>query len=554
MPRGPRRKGLSKKQKDQLQAARDNRQNKENIPPPPPKARGSLRGQLYAAEQALKAAERRADVEKRRADENKCRSDANATRFWNERRKNQRLSGTVGPLKERATAAETTLVEVRRELQLRVEATEKMREGFEAKISELTRHTTKLATTLDLVRKANRALKEKSRRAPERLKKAIDKARSRPKSFQLTHRGMYTPAARALMRAIVQSGCPRNKVGVVIQRVGQFLGIKIKHAVDRRTVGRAILEGGVASKLQLGYEMAVAKSLTLSGDSTSHRKINYDARHVQMRVPDYASGSLEPSEDSTPAIRLLGVESSADHSSELARDTWVDRLKEAGELYNESPLAKRIGVKFTIRHLVHILRGMNGDHASTEKRTASLLNEWKQEETLLTNKKILDAGGLDAWNALSEEEKLRRDVALMKEIKLELGREEYNKLSAEDKRMVDLFIWAGRCMHKDQNSFKGGNAEMVAWWPTVNKTAPMTLANKENAAILQKILDPAARGHAAPSTDQVTDLELAALEASTQGGAKTIFDAIRRCLAVLESENMEVVADWCDEEEMGDEN
>ncbi|GLB43887.1 hypothetical protein LshimejAT787_1500710 [Lyophyllum shimeji] len=47
----------------------------------------------------------------------------------------------------------------------------------------------------------------------------------------------------------------------------------------------------------------------------------------------------------------------------------------------------------------------------------------------------------------------------------------------------------------------------------------MTLANKENAAILRKILDPAA--HAAPSTDQVTDLELAALEASTQGGTKT---------------------------------
>ncbi|GLB43886.1 hypothetical protein LshimejAT787_1500700 [Lyophyllum shimeji] len=80
-----------------------------------------------------------------------------------------------------------------------------------------------------------------------------------------------------------------------------------------------------------------------------------------------------------------------------------------------------------------------------------------------TKKKILDAGGLDAWNALSEDEKLKRDVALMKEIKLDLGREEYNKLSAEDKRMVDLFIWAGCCMHKDQNSFKGGNAEMVAW-------------------------------------------------------------------------------------------
>ncbi|KAF8066951.1 hypothetical protein FPV67DRAFT_1217952 [Lyophyllum atratum] len=161
MPRQPRRKGLSKKRKDQLQAARDTRQNKEIIPsaaaaaapppPPPSKARGSLRGQLYAVEQALKAAERRADVEKSRADEYQCRSDANETRFRNERRKNQRLSVTVGPLKKRVEAAETTLIEVRRELELVEEATEKMREGAEAKISKLAQHTTELTTTLDLV-------------------------------------------------------------------------------------------------------------------------------------------------------------------------------------------------------------------------------------------------------------------------------------------------------------------------------------------------------------------------------------------------------------------
>ncbi|GLB36663.1 hypothetical protein LshimejAT787_0309500 [Lyophyllum shimeji] len=45
-------------------------------------------------------------------------------------------------------------------------------------------------------------------------------------------------------------------------------------------------------------------------------------------------------------------------------------------------------------------------------------------------------------------------------------------------------------------------------------------------------------------------------EKRVSDGGETIFDAIRRRLAVLESENMEVVADWCDEEEeeMGDEN
>ncbi|GLB36660.1 hypothetical protein LshimejAT787_0309470 [Lyophyllum shimeji] len=182
---------------------------------------------------------------------------------------------------------------------------------------------------------------------------------------------MYTPAVRALMRAIVQSGCPRNKNG-------ELSGERSWKVVSHQSCN-------LATKWPLRKVLPLVEM---------HHKINYDARHIQMRVPDYASGSLEPLEDSTPAIHLLGVESSADHSSELARDTWVERLKEAGELYNESPLAKRIDVKFTIRHLVHILRGMNGDYAC----------------------------------------------------------------------------------------FKGGNAEMVAWWPTVSKTAPMTLANKKNAA------------------------------------------------------------------------
>ncbi|GLB43882.1 hypothetical protein LshimejAT787_1500660 [Lyophyllum shimeji] len=45
-------------------------------------------------------------------------------------------------------------------------------------------------------------------------------------------------------------------------------------------------------------------------------------------------------------------------------------------------------------------------------------------------------------------------------------------------------------------------------------------------------------------------------EKRVSDGGETIFHAIRRRLTVLESENMEVVADWCDEEEeeMGDEN
>lgn len=252
--------GMSRKHKDQLQAARE---NKENTPPTEPKTRGSLRGlkgKLSTVERALKISEKRVDYEKRRADESQDQATRRYQQFRNERRTNQRQSVSLATLRERALTAEATVAEAQKELMCRERAEVKMRAGYEARIIKLTQDTTKLSTTIDLVRKTNRALKEQSRRAPERLKRAINKARSCPKLLQLTRRGTYTPAARALMQAVVSGGCPRNKVGPLIQKVSAFLGIKVKHAVDRRTVGRAILEGGIAAKMQLGYEMAAAES------------------------------------------------------------------------------------------------------------------------------------------------------------------------------------------------------------------------------------------------------------------------------------------------------
>ncbi|KAF8221424.1 hypothetical protein L208DRAFT_1371956 [Tricholoma matsutake] len=382
-----------------------------------------------------------------------------------------------------------------------------------------------------------RALKAQCTRAPRILKRAVHKASRRPNVIKLTKHGVFTPEARALARIIVRSGCSQAKVGGVIQSIGKLLGITIKTPMSHQTVGRAILEGGVAAKIQLGYEMSRTKSLTISADSTSHRKINYEARHVALRTPDYRSSDLTVDLNSTPSVHLLGVDSEVDHTSEVSVAGWLDKMEDVAVTFNKSPLSQRMECEFTMSDLADLLRGMNGDHASNEKRTATLMKEWKTEQTFIrlgskqlarktpadliiflagwNQKKIEAVGGIDAWNALTPMEQTLRDVALVKELQIALGKEVYNQLPGDEKRIIDLFIWAGCCMHKDQNSFQGGNTEMMEQWEKSGYTPPLLLANKQNAAILRGILDPA------KANAPLGEAETTALTASTRGGAKT---------------------------------
>jgi hypothetical protein len=58
---------------------------------------------------------------------------------------------------------------------------------------------------------------------------------------------------------MVDAGCARGKVGSLMQRVGDIFGVHIDRKMDRRTVSRAIGEGGVAAKMQVTYELGLNK-------------------------------------------------------------------------------------------------------------------------------------------------------------------------------------------------------------------------------------------------------------------------------------------------------
>ncbi|KAF8995156.1 hypothetical protein BDZ89DRAFT_1029665 [Hymenopellis radicata] len=347
----------------------------------------------------------------------------------------------------------------------------------------------------------------------------------------------YKPSIRALVRTLVSCGCSEGKVGELVKEVAGIFGVTIDKVLTRRTVRRIVLEGLVMARAQLGHEMKLTEDITMSGDGTSRRNINYQAHHATYRVLEVlADGSVRLADKAT--TRFLGIRSTVDHSTEKSKESWVRVLQEISSIYNDSPLAKRTAsAAFDLRAICRKLRGMSSDHANGEKATAEAMGELKREETMMglgedrkasmdvaefeslmrewNGKKMDDAGGFAAYMALSPERRAVLDIATVNAMMKSLGEEQFQTLPKEEQRLLTLFVWSGCCMHKDQNSFKGGNTAMMAAWQALGLQGPITLANKANANILKKVVAPEMGGK------EATEAEVAALEASTCGGAKT---------------------------------
>ncbi|KAJ7349676.1 hypothetical protein DFH08DRAFT_696304 [Mycena albidolilacea] len=135
-----------------------------------------------------------------------------------------------------------------------------------------------------------------------------------------------------------------------------------------RTVGRAILEGGITARMQLTHKLSINEGVTISVDSTSNRGNNYESAKFQHHFPDYKQNPLYVDPTSTPRICHSGVESILDHSSQQAVAGWKHCVEANAKVFNESPLAACLGKKFTFRLVLHILKGMNGDHARWRNR------------------------------------------------------------------------------------------------------------------------------------------------------------------------------------------
>ncbi|KAF8880977.1 hypothetical protein BD779DRAFT_1445829 [Infundibulicybe gibba] len=332
----------------------------------------------------------------------------------------------------------------------------------------------------------------------------MKRAAERPCVQNVKEGGLIKESMRTMSRELVKLGVPVKNVSEAVHSVADGLSIAVTGDISTRSVGRLTLEGGIAAKLQLVHEIENAASLTLSGDGTTHKHINYESRHIALQVPDYRA--TIPSAEFYPwtdlAVRLVGISSAPNHTSQEQMKGWKDFVDEAYGLWNSSPAGKRKAIDYHNFYLKSLAMGT--DHANDQKKLKKLFQDTKRfcdrevrgERALLmlaptelihvvcqlTEKKIADAGGQGAWDALQATEQARRNECLHQDLLQEYGERAYNALPPAQQKEVDFFVWGGCCMHKDLNAHKGGNARMMAYWSSNNIVGPTLLMNKDNDA------------------------------------------------------------------------
>ncbi|KAG1893757.1 uncharacterized protein F5891DRAFT_895011, partial [Suillus fuscotomentosus] len=100
----------------------------------------------------------------------------------------------------------------------------------------------------------------------------------------------YTSEARGLVRFLVHAGCSQESIGRVVSRIAKLAGISTNHAMSCCSVARALIEGGVVSRVRLGFEIKNAEGLTISNGGTTHKNVNYESRFVELKASSYAKG------------------------------------------------------------------------------------------------------------------------------------------------------------------------------------------------------------------------------------------------------------------------
>jgi hypothetical protein len=134
-----------------------------------------------------------------------------------------------------------------------------LRGAIDKALSKSVKDASKSKEVTAALRKKNKALQQKVQRAAGILSHSIARAKSKRIFCRVTQKGIYTIQARKLARIMVDAGCARGKVGTLMERVGEIFGVHINRSMSRRTVSRAVGEGGVAAKMQITYELGLNK-------------------------------------------------------------------------------------------------------------------------------------------------------------------------------------------------------------------------------------------------------------------------------------------------------
>lgn len=164
------------------------------------------------------------------------------------------------------------------------------------------------------------------------MKKAKQKALNEMSTHHLLHKGVYTEDTLNLIHLLVKAGCSKEYVSDVIFAVLKSAGITTIRTISRRTVSPVLIEGYIAAQVQLGFEMLDGESMIFSADGTSHKNINFNSRHMNLKTEDYATGDGSRNQ----VTRSFGIMASVDGSSEELMKDWDSLLKVIADLFNQS--------------------------------------------------------------------------------------------------------------------------------------------------------------------------------------------------------------------------
>ncbi|KAL5522277.1 hypothetical protein ACEPAF_2134 [Sanghuangporus sanghuang] len=389
------------------------------------------------------------------------------------------------------------------------------------RMSSLSDTAARLQSSLEDSRRQNHRWRSRLAYARKRIQGLQSTKNGIEKFLRLTDKGVYTSTTRSLILRLRQLGCPGKATGAaldaVIQTITSFLGMdrrkRRKKVVSARTVGRIITEAGVMSMMQLGYDLKRCDSFTSGGDGTTNKHENFDATNINVASQTMQSSEFdtEPTKSMQHDVRFVKVEHLGNHTAETQKNTFIDGLQEAINVFNRSPLGQACNTPGAVLNeptLAMKYTGTHGDHAEDQKAKHRMLGEWKrdlsmrgvgakylqskteEEQEILTREAqaelINRMGGEAAWQALGDEERASLQVELFSKICESLFPEAIEHLSESERRFLSLWVWAGCGMHKDLNAVKGGDSAMRAKWIELG-VSPISLPNKENAAVLEAL-------------------------------------------------------------------
>ncbi|KAF7341072.1 hypothetical protein MSAN_02093300 [Mycena sanguinolenta] len=264
-----------------------------------------------------------------------------------------------------------------------------------ARLKSLLHDSRQKTRTIQMQNLRSRRSRDKAR---AKAQKAIELSKTKI-CWSLRKGGAYTADARAMARALVGAGCSQEKVGEMIQYIARMAGRSVKQKMSRRTVQRALMEGGVA----------------LSTDATTVRGENYESGHVMIN------------KGTTHKMRIFSMTSTVSHSSEAQLANIKFQITAISTLYKQCPLAKRSKLNFELHDFARVVKTMGADHAADAKKLGRLFESWRNETSRIllgyeeiqrmeppkiveivreiAAKNLEEVGGTEAWSKLSDDQK-----------------------------------------------------------------------------------------------------------------------------------------------------